>query len=312
MSKRVLIIGSANVDFVMGVGSLPMSGQTAIEENMGFDYLPGGRGANAALAVARLGGDSIFCTKVGKDTYGEQLIELYRSAGIDTRFVTSHGDARTGLCVSIFESSGKQRSIIYPGANAQTSDFDIEDAFMSYPDVVFMGFDAPYEAISSAVHYADEQGVPMIVYSNSLYTDFPLQELGEVEIFVVDETELERYTRYAPSSVENTLRAAIDISGSVKAKYYVIKLGERAAFIYDGKYYNIAPAPDVAPTGEHGTSDYFGGALALEYAKSRDIKRACTFACMISAMAAKNEASSMPVPTVAEVRAFMERHNIKL
>ena len=312
MSKRILIIGSANMELVMGVENIPLSSQTAIEENMSFDYLPGGRGANAALTAARLGADSIFCTKVGNDTYGEQLTELYNMVGIDTRFVTVHGDAKTGMSVSIFESDGKQRSIIYPGANSYICDYDIEDAFMSYPDAVFVGLDAPYEAIKSAYTYSAEQGIPMVVYSNPLYTDFPLSELGKIEIFIVDEGDLSRYTRHVPSSIENTLRAAIDVASAVKANYYIIKLGERASFIYDGKYYNIAPSPDVPISGVHDTSDYFGAALTLEYAKSRDIVRACTLANIVGVMTAKNDSSAMPMPTGAEVRAFMEKHDIKL
>ena len=312
MSKRVLIIGSATVDFVMGVGVIPTAGETALEENMSFDYLPGGRGANAAICAARLGADSILCARVGNDTYGEQLSELYKSAGIDTRFVSVDGEEKTGLCVSIFESNGKQRSIIYPCANSKVNDFDVEFAFSCCPDVVYLGLDSSYEAIGAAVNYAEEQGAPVVVSSNPLYTDFPLNELGEVEIFIVDESELERYTKHIPNGVENTLRAVLDIAQSVKAKYYVIKLGERASFIYDGKYYNIAPSPDIALSGVHNTSDYYGAALAFEYARSRDIKRACTYANIVGVLAAKNESGAMPAPTGAEVKKFIEEHNIKL
>ncbi len=311
MSKRVLVIGSAQVDFVMGVGVIPSAGETVIEENMSFDYLPGGRGANAAICAARLGADSILCARVGNDTYGEQLQELYKSAGIDTRFVSVDGEEKTGLSVSIFEENGKQRSIIYPCANSNVNDFDVEYAFMSYPDVVYLGLDSPYEAISAAVNYADEQRVPTVVSSNPLYTDFPLGELGDVEVFIVDESELERYTRHVPSGVENTLRAVMDIAEAVRAKYYVIKLGERASFIYDGKYYHIAPSPDIALSGVHNTGDYYGAALALEYAKSRDIKRACTFANVVGVLAAKNDSGAMPAPTLSEVKRFIELHNIK-
>lgn len=311
MGKRVLTIGSANMEFVMGVESIPLSSQTTIEESMGFDYLPGGRGANAAITIARLGAESIFCTKIGNDTYGEHLAELYKLVGMDTRFVTMHGDAKTGMSVSIFESDGKHRSIVYPGANKYICDFDVEDAFMSYPDAVFIGLDAPYEAIKSAYSYSAEQGIPMVVCSNPLYTDFPLSEFGKIEIFIVDESDLERYTRHKPNSIENTLRAAIDVSGAVNAKYYIIKLGERASFIYDGKYYNIVPSPDVQISGVHGTSDYYSAALTLEYAKSKDIARACTLANVVGVMTAMNDSSAIPMPTGAEVRQFMEKNNVK-
>lgn len=311
MSKRILTVGSAYVEFAMGVDVIPTAGETTIESEMGFDYLPGGRGANAAIAAARLGADSIFCAKIGNDTYGEQLRELYVSAGIDARFVSSHGEKKTGLSVRIFEAAGRQRSVVYPGANLELNDFDVEDAFISYPDIVFLGLDSSYESISSSLTYAAEQGVPTVVFSNSLFTEFPLSRLNNPEIFIVDESELGRYTKNTPSSIENTLRAAMDISGAVKAKYYVIKLGERAAFIYDGKYYNIAPAPDVSLSGVHDTGDCFGAALAYEYAKSRDIDRACTYANIVAVMSAGNESSAMPVPTGAEVGKFIAEHNIK-
>ena len=83
MKKRILVVSSANMDFVMKVSKLPDAGQTVIERQS-YSYVPGGKGANSALALARLGADSIFCARLGYDANGKKLKELYDSNGIDT------------------------------------------------------------------------------------------------------------------------------------------------------------------------------------------------------------------------------------
>ena len=106
MQKRVLVVSSANMDFVMKVGKLPEAGQTVIEPR-GYSYVPGGKGANAALALARLGADSIFCARLGTDAHAENLRALYVDNGIDVRFLQNDRTADTGLASII----GAKRSL---------------------------------------------------------------------------------------------------------------------------------------------------------------------------------------------------------
>lgn len=118
MSKKILVISSANMDFVMAVGAIPLTGQTMVESRS-YKYVPGGKGANSALAFARLGADSVFCTRLGRDANGEALRRLYDGAGIDTRYIVEDAEQPTGLAVIMVEDGGANRIIVYPGRKRQ-------------------------------------------------------------------------------------------------------------------------------------------------------------------------------------------------
>lgn len=120
MSKKILVISSANMDFVMAVGAIPLTGQTMVESRS-YKYVPGGKGANSALAFARLGADSVFCTRLGRDANGEALRRLYDGAGIDTRYIVEDAEQPTGLAVIMVEDGGANRIIVYPGAQTAVS-----------------------------------------------------------------------------------------------------------------------------------------------------------------------------------------------
>ena len=153
MKPRILTVSSANMDFVMKVGEMPGGGKTVIETR-DYSYVPGGKGANAAVALARLGADSVFCAKLGSDNHAQRLRALYVENGVDTRFIKTDRKASTGLAAIVVEDSGENRIIVYPGANMTMSDGDVEDAFTCLPDAVFLQLEIPDEAVIAATKFA--------------------------------------------------------------------------------------------------------------------------------------------------------------
>ena len=140
--KRVLVVSSANLDFVQRMKRVPYAGETVAEDENGYDYLPGGKGANSAISFARFGADCVFACRLGKDDAAERLVSTYRSEHIDTRFIGFDEKLPTGLASVLVEENGKNRIIVYPGANNALSAEDVEDAFGCYPDAVFLQFPA--------------------------------------------------------------------------------------------------------------------------------------------------------------------------
>ena len=126
---NILIISSANMDFVMPLSSLPTRGQTIIEPGT-YRYVPGGKGANSAVAVARLGGHCTFCAKLGQDDNGDALAALYEREGIDCRALCRSEDAPTGLAAILVEADGSNRIVVYPGANMTLTEQDIDRALL--------------------------------------------------------------------------------------------------------------------------------------------------------------------------------------
>lgn len=306
---RILTVSSANIDLMARMSTVPSVGQT-LKSAEGYEYIPGGKGANAALAVQKLGGDSVFCAKLGADTHGTRLANIYAEAGINTRFVTADRHERTGLALVMVESNGNNRIVAYPGANRKLSRSDVEDALTCYPDALLLQFEIPTDAVLSAAEFAHKAGVPIFVDAGPAVRDFPLEELGEVEVFSPNETEAYAYTGIHPSNTDKCLKVCMALSQRIKAKYYVLKLGERGVYLYDGTFFRVIAPYNVDEVDTTAAGDVFSAALTLEYLRSGDIRRACEFANIAGALTVTKEGAFTSVPSLEDIRRFTHENSI--
>ena len=311
MKKRVLVVSSANMDFVMKVGKLPEAGQTVIETES-YSYVPGGKGANSALALAKLGADSVFCARLGYDANGRKLKELYDSNGIDTRFLKLDRLNPTGLASIIVESDGANRIVVYPGANSFLSSDDVEDAMTCIPDALFLQFEIPEEAVIAAAEFASKRRIPIFVDAGPAKADTPLEKLPPLEVISPNETETFALTGIMPNDSANCLKAANELLKRVESKYVVIKLGGRGAYIHDGKYSQLLPAIETAVVDTTAAGDSFTAALTLEYLNTKDIVKAVKYANAVGAMVVSKAGASTSLPTAAQVEEFMRQRGIAL
>lgn len=305
--KRILVVSSANIDFVQRMRRVPYTGETVAEEDYGYEYLPGGKGANSAISFARFGADTVFACRLGKDEAAERLINTYRGEKIDTRFIVKDDRLPTGLASVLVEENGKNRIIVYPGANTALSPDDVEEAFGCYPDAVYMQFEIPDEAVFTACRLANEKDIPVFIDAGPARMDFPLESLGRVEVFSPNETETRVFTGITPSSEENCLRAAIKLRAHVDAKYIVIKLGDRGCFIYDGREYYVVPAEKVTPVDTTAAGDVFTAVLTYVYLENGNIVSAAKYATCAAAISVTRAGASASVPTVAEVLEYVKK-----
>lgn len=305
-NPRILVISSANIDFVQRMRRVPYSGETVIEADLDYSYVPGGKGGNSAVAFARFGADTVFACKLGKDTNGKRLSMIYKHEGIDTNYILEDEEAPTGLASILIEENGKNRIIVYPGANNNLRADEIEEMFNSLPDAVFLQFEIPEEAALEASRFASRAGIPMFIDAGPARLDFPLGKLGPVEIFSPNETETRIYTGITPSSEENCLRAAIRLSSMVDAKYIVIKLGERGSFIYDGREYFTVPAEPVDAVDTTGAGDIFSAVMTYVYMVNGNIVSAVKYATCAAALSITKEGAYPSIPTKDEVLAYVK------
>lgn len=303
MKRRILVVSSANMDLLQRVDRLPEAGETVVEENT-YSYMPGGKGANSAVTFARLGGDCVFCTRLGKDQNGDRLLKLYADEGIDTRFISRDKEAYTGFASVIVEADGANRIIVYPGASGNLSPDDIEEAFNCYPDGVFLQFEVPAETVALAASLAKERDIPLFVDAGPVSEGFSLEMLQKAEIISPNESECYALTGIMPDSVENCLRASIRIASLVETKYVVLKLGKRGCFVYDGKYYHFIPAHKVQTVDTTAAGDVFTAALTYAYMQREDILEAARFASLAAAISVTREGGSASAPTLKEVKLF--------
>lgn len=303
MKSRVLVVSSANMDFVQNVAKIPEAGQTIVTD-LTYNYIPGGKGANSAVTFARLGADTVFCARVGRDQNGATLRRIYEKEGIDTRFLIEDPELATGLASIIVEEDGANRIVVYPGANVNVSENEIEEAFTTYPDAVYMQFEIPFEAVSIAADYAFENKIPLFVDAGPVSDAVSLEKLKKVEILSPNETECEALTGIYPDSIENCLKACIRLCSMVEIKYVVLKLGRRGAFVYDGKYYHIVQGYRVDALDTTAAGDIFTASLTYAYLKKGDILEATRFANLAAALSVTKEGAYSSIPTLAEVKEF--------
>lgn len=305
--KKILLVGSSNMDLSMNLYRVPERGETVMDDG-GVAYTPGGKGANSAVAFAKLGADCVFCTKLGADAHGQKLFNYYKECGVNTSAIKVDTENATGLAVVMKEGDGSNRIVVYPGANRMLNVDNIAEAFSSSPDALYIGFEIPFSIACSAAKIAASKGIPIFVDAAPASKDYPLEALPHVEVFSPNETETFEYTGIMPQGTESCLKAAYNLYSKVKCKYIVIKLGARGAFIYDGKHFDLIPAfrPDkVVDTTAAG--DTFTAAMTLEYLRSGSITRAVKFGAAAAAIAISRNGASTSVPTEAEVVEFINK-----
>ncbi len=306
MSKKILVIGSANMDLSLNMYKLPEAGETLIDDG-GVAYVPGGKGANSAIAFRRLGAHSVFCAKLGADLHGQKLYQFYKEQGVDTSYIKVDADNPTGLAAVMKESDGNNRIVLYPGANGHLTLDNVTEAFACEPDAVYLGFEIPFNVVIAAAKLAAVRNIPIFIDAAPADKEHPLENLPMVEIFSPNETETFEYTGIRPQGTESCLRAALAMFKRVRCRYLVIKLGERGAFVYDGRHYNFVPSMRAGKTVDTtAAGDAFTAALTLRYLTSgREISVAAKYAVAAGAITVTRSGAATSIPTADEVEALL-------
>lgn len=294
------------MDLAMNMYKIPAPGETLIDDG-GVAYVPGGKGGNAAVAFKKLGADVCFCAKVGADLHGQKLYEFYKELGLDTTYLKVDREHTSGLAMVMKESDGTNRIVVYPGANNYLSVENVSEAFECNPDAVYIGFEIPFATALAAARIADSRGIPIFIDAAPASKEYALESLPMVEIFSPNETETETYTGVLPQGADSALRAALALYKRVKAKYIVIKQGDRGAFVYDGKHFFVSAAMRIGKAVDTtAAGDAFTAALALEYMNNDgDVKAAAKYASAAGAITVTRKGASSSIPTDDEVRSLL-------
>lgn len=308
MKNKVLVVSSANMDMVMSINAVPEAGQTVID-NGSYSYVPGGKGANSAVAISRLGGKCTFLTRVGMDANADALLSLYKKEGMDISYIKRDESAPTGLATIFVEKSGQNRIIVFAGANQKIDTGSIDEAFEDNPHALYMQFEINHDAILHSAMVASSKGIPIFIDAGPADKSFPFDKLPMLEVFSPNESEALAFVGIKPDSEQNCLEASKALSKMVKAKYIVIKLGGRGAYIYDGNKGRLIPTYDIKVVDTTAAGDAFTAALTLEYLRCGDIYRACDFANAAGSLTVSKRGASSSIPSTTEVEEFLK--NVK-
>lgn len=294
----ILVIGSSNTDLVVQADRLPAPGETILGGQ--FFVSPGGKGANQAVAAARLSSGISFCCKVGSDDYGKAAKALFEKEGIDTRYVISTADYPSGVALITVDSKGENCIVVASGANMQMTREDIDkiDDFAKYPYILAQ-LETPLEVIEYAAKKAKEVGSRFILNPAPAC---PLNEslLGCVDIITPNETEAEILTGIKVESDQDAIRAA-RVLFEKGVSNVVITLGSRGCLVYDGTTATFVDAFKVKAVDTTAAGDVFNGAMTVALSEGKTLIQAAQFGCAASSIAVTRKGAQASAPSREEV-----------
>ena len=308
MKQKILVLGNANMEILMETESFPCAGEELTDDGK-VTVNPGARGSNCAIATARLNAKTVLCTRVGDDGYGKRLARLYTESGVDLSYLQIDRELRTGVEVTITEAGQKNRVINFPGANKNISARMIKDAFSCEPEAALVSTELPHELVISAAKEADFMAAPLILNATGAIAGEELSQIQPVEIFVAGADAVQKYTGILPIGSESCLRASLELQRKIKASYYVIHIGEKGSFVYDGKYYHMIAPYVVKAVDDSGAGDVFVSALTVEYVRNgHDIIAACKYANAAGALSVLKQGTAPSMPYHDDVMRFVAKY----
>jgi ribokinase len=300
----ILVVGSINMDLAVRVPHMPEPGETVLGNS--FKDSPGGKGANQAVAVARLGGRCRLIGHVGKDGFGEQLLAGLKAEGIDCTYVETVGDLPSGVAMIVVDGKGENSIVVAGGANhALTPDdiFSSQDAFRG-ASYFLLQLELDLPTVRAAIEVARRHGCKIILDPAPAASDMP-QELYHVDILTPNSHEAEVLTgaKALEERMDKQIASELIARGAQAA---VLKLGPRGclAAMSDGHFYTV-PTYDVNVVDTTAAGDAFTGALALALARGENLHKAAKFANAAGALACTRLGAQTAMPFAQEVAMLM-------
>lgn len=306
MSHRqpnVLVIGSFMMDLVVRTPRLPKEGETVIGTE--FGRAPGGKGANQAVAAARLGAKVTMVGRVGNDLFGKDQIESLNASGVDTRYVVMDDEAPTGVGSITLDSAGNNRIIIIPGANMRMTPEDVERArpALEAADIIVLQLEITDDANLRALEIANELGKPVIFNPAPAH---PLDDavLRMATVLTPNESETEILTGMSAATPEEAEQGALALRAR-GIETVVVTLGGKGSLLVREGESRVVPAWPVDVVDTTAAGDAFNGALAVAIARGDEWQDALTFANAVGALAVTKFGAQPSMPTRADVEAFL-------
>jgi ribokinase len=299
-NSKIVVIGSCNTDMVIKSDRLPVPGETVIGNT--FMMNPGGKGANQAVAVARMGGNVTFISKTGNDLFGRQSIELYNTEGIRTDYVFSDPDNPSGVALISVDANGENCILVACGANGTLSVKDIEKARaeIEAADLLLMQLEIPMETVEYAAEIASQKGVKVILNPAPAQT-LSSRLLKNLYIITPNKNEAEMLSGVKVSDWASA-KTALDNISEKGVDIVVMTLGEKGAFIKEGNQYYEVAAEKVEAVDTTAAGDTFNGALCVGLSEGMSIVDAVKLACKASAITVTRMGAQVSIPNREEIK----------
>ena len=300
--RQILVVCSSNTDMVIKAAHLPRPGETILGGT--FFMNPGGKGANQAVAIARLGGPVTFICKTGSDIFGHQSQQLFEEEGINTSYVFSDSGNPSGVALITVDEKAENCIVVASGANANLLPSDLEKAeeAIERADLVLMQLEVPMETVCFVADIAWQKGKKVILNPAPAHP-LPADLLRHLYLITPNETEAEMITGVKITDESSAGEAARALSG-MGVQHVIITLGSKGALIYSNGKAEMVPALKVEAVDTTAAGDVFNGALTVALSEGRSLKEAARFACKASAISVTRVGAQSSAPYRNEVDIF--------
>lgn len=299
----VLVFGSLNMDLVTRTHRLPQPGETIA--GYSFETVPGGKGANQAVAVARLGVPVQMSGQVGGDEFSKMLIESLQLAGVDCEGVKVDEAVSSGVAAIAIDDSGENHIIIVPGANGQVNLSDVDRLPLLTSKVLLLQLEIPLAIVLAAAQSAQQAGVTVILDPAPAPNQLPAELYAAVDILTPNQVEAEQLTGIVVTDKASAFQAARQLRQR-GIETVIVKMGAQGALCATaaGEFW-VSPfavrAIDTVAAG-----DAFNGGLAAALAEGRSLPEACRWAAAAGALATTVKGAQSAMPTRAELMRLID------
>ena len=277
----IAVIGSNNVDLITYIDRMPAQGETL--EAPDFQMGCGGKGANQAVAAARLGSEVLMLSRVGNDIFAENTINNFKRNGIDTKYVLPT-EATSGVAPIFVDRDSNNSILIIKGANDLLTPADIEDAAedIAKCKLIVLQLEIPLETVYAAIDFGNEHGIPVLLNPAPAHPDLDIERVKGATYFMPNETELALLTGL-PVDTLDEVKAAAQLLLDKGVQDVVVTLGSRGALWINGEHETLIPAVEVMARDTTGAGDAFIGCFSHYLVATGDVEESLTIAARYAA-----------------------------
>ena len=303
MGKRILVLGSANVDFILRIPRFHKAGETILGEDAVTAF--GGKGANQAIAAKRLGGTVDFLTALGDDAHGKAYREYLVRSGFKEKFLLTEPKKPTGMALIEIGPGGENRIIVSPGANGAFSPLRLQKAGQVWEGVgvLVLQLETPLETVRAALEEAKRKGI-LTILNPAPARQLSTRVLSTVDYLVPNETEAQEIAGMKIKGKAGLSAAASELLRR-GAENVIITLGEKGAYFKNRLEEIRVEAFRVKAVDTTAAGDAFVGALAWGLSQGMDMEEILIHANAAGALTATRLGAQPSLPTIAEVRRFL-------
>jgi ribokinase len=302
MQNKIVVVGSSNTDMVVKTERFPQPGETIIGGE--FFLFPGGKGANQAVAAARLNGSVTFIAKIGNDIFGNQALAGFKNGKINTEFIYQQDNIASGVALITVNKYGENEIVVAPGANSQLNIFDINNAAVAIKDAEFLltQLETPLETVVHTIKLAHEAGVKTILNPAPAQLLSPAL-LKRLFLITPNETEASLLTGIPVTNADTAELAATELLNK-GVQNVIITLGAQGAFYKNENEQFLVSPPKVTVIDTTAAGDIFNGALVVALSEHLNWPEAIRFACRASALSVTRMGAQTSAPTRSELNIF--------